>query len=30
MFNMTKDDVVMAVINAVTDVMDGTMKECYG
>ncbi|TQD26278.1 DUF2193 domain-containing protein [Methanolobus vulcani] len=30
MFNMTKDDVVMAVINAVTDVMDGTMNNAMG
>jgi hypothetical protein len=30
MFNMTKDDVVMAVINAVSGVMEGTMKNGMG
>jgi len=30
MFNMTKDDVVMAVINAVTEVMEATMEKAKG
>lgn len=30
MFNMTKDDMVMAVINAVTEVMEATMEKARG